>query len=159
MKKTAAFTLVELMITLVIAGIILSIGLPSFTTAIRNNRIATMSNQVVSALSLARSEAIKRAEIVTVCSTTDGVTCSASTNWQTGWIILDEGDNVLRRWHGLSSNTTLTGSASQIQYLATGFVNTAETFELRTDDCTGAEGRDISISVTGRPSVATASCS
>lgn len=159
MKKTSGFTLVELMITLVVAGVILAIGVPSFTTAIRNNRISAMSNQLVSALSLARSEAVKRSETVTFCATTNGTTCAASTNWQTGWIILDAGNNILRRWDALKGNTTLTGSAAQIQYLSTGFLNTAETFQLRTSDCVGEEGRDISISVTGRPSVAHASCS
>ena len=160
MKKTSGFTLVELMITLIVAGVILAIGVPSFTTAIRNNRIAAMSNQLVSALSLARSEAVKRAETVTFCRSTNGADCAgASTDWQPGWVIRDAGGNVLRSWGALSGNAALTGPAAPVQYLPTGFVNTAATFQLRTDDCTGNEGRDISISVTGRPSVAHASCS
>ena len=158
MKNTAGFTLVELMITLVISVIILSIGIPSFNTAIRNNHIAAMSNQVISALRLTRSEAIKRTQTVTLCASTNGTSCAGSTNWQTGWIILDADNNVLRSWGPLSGNTTLTGSASQIQYLPTGFVATAETFQLRADGCTGNEGRDIAISVTGRPSMTKVSC-
>lgn len=159
MKKPSGFTLVELMVTLMIAAIILSIGVPSFTTMVRSNRIAAMTNQLVSALNLARSEAIKRTETVTFCSTTNGAICAASTNWQTGWLVLDANNNVLRSWDALSGNTTLTGSATQIQYLSSGFVNSAETFQLRADGCTDGEGRDIAVSVTGRPSVTNVDCS
>jgi type IV fimbrial biogenesis protein FimT len=75
----SGFTLIELMITVSIAGILLAIAVPSFTSTIKSNRLTANANQLVTALNLARSEAIKRGKQVTVRST------SISTSWEGGW--------------------------------------------------------------------------
>lgn len=59
-KVQRGFTLTELMVTLVILGIILSIGLPSFSLSSSNARLSSSINAMTGALQLARSEAIKR---------------------------------------------------------------------------------------------------
>ena len=154
------FTLVELMVTLVVAAIILSIGIPSFTSSIRNNRTAAMTNELVTALHLARSEAVKRGQTVKFCPTTDGANCAASSDWQTGWLLLDASGNLLRAWDALSGDASLSGPAAALQYRPTGFLNATATvsFQLRASGCGAGEGRDISVSVTGRPSVAKVDC-
>ena len=58
--RADGFTLVELLITLVIAGLLLALAVPSFRNMMLSNRLNTSANAVVNALSLARSEAIKR---------------------------------------------------------------------------------------------------
>ena len=62
------FTLLELMITVAVLAILLSLGVPSFAETIRNNRVAAQTNELVTALSLARSEASKRGMPVSVCA-------------------------------------------------------------------------------------------
>ena len=94
MKRDYGFTLVELMVTLVIAAILLTAGVPSFTTLIKNNRLTTSTNELVGALTLARSEAVKRGLRVTVCKSADQASCDTSgTGWQQGWIVFTDENN------------------------------------------------------------------
>ena len=53
----------------------------------RNNRIAASTNELVVALTYARSEAMKRGDIVTTCASDDEDTCAGSNDWGTGWIV------------------------------------------------------------------------
>ncbi|MCA1805453.1 MAG: GspH/FimT family pseudopilin [Xanthomonadaceae bacterium] len=64
--KITGFTLIELMVTISIAAILLAIGVPSFQAIIENNRLATQSNELITAVNLARSEAIKRSCDITI---------------------------------------------------------------------------------------------
>ncbi|MGB5729503.1 MAG: GspH/FimT family pseudopilin, partial [Thiogranum sp.] len=67
MMKTRGFTLVELLSTLAVAGILLTVGVPSMQDLIRNNRLTAATNLFVSSLNIARSEAIKQGRNATVC--------------------------------------------------------------------------------------------
>lgn len=59
MKMQRGFTLIELMITLVIGVILLAVGIPSFKSITDNTRMAASANNLVMAMLLARSEAVK----------------------------------------------------------------------------------------------------
>jgi len=93
-----------------IAGIVMAIGVPSFQSITTNNRIAANTNEFITALNLARSEAVKRAAAVSVCKSADGATCTTSGDWDQGWIVIVVGDtDPLRVFESLGGNTTLTG--------------------------------------------------
>lgn len=85
------FTLVELMVTVAIAAVLLVIAVPSFTLAMNTNRLAALTNDMVTSLQIARMEAIRRGVPVSVCGSTDGATCAADENW-TGWIVFADLD-------------------------------------------------------------------
>ncbi len=137
------FTLVELLITLTIAAILISLASPSFSSMIKNNRIASQADELILSLNYARSEAISRGESVSLNS--------GSVNWHEGWTV-DTGDGTtIRNYAALEGSTTLVGSASTLEYRGNGFFagDGAITFTL-CDDRENSTGRAISVSLTGR---------
>jgi type IV fimbrial biogenesis protein FimT len=86
-KKQKAFTLIELLTTLVVLGVVVGVAVPSFNSQILNSKSVALGEDFVSALSLVRSEAVKRANRVSICASTDGLTCSGvATDWTKGFI-------------------------------------------------------------------------
>jgi|1115.fasta_scaffold09619_2 type IV fimbrial biogenesis protein FimT len=95
MKKGGA-TLPELLVSLGIASILLTLAFPGYVSLMNSHRLAVVSNELVLSLQLARSEAVKRGKRVTVCKSSNAMTtapaCDATAPWQSGWItFVDEG--------------------------------------------------------------------
>lgn len=86
-RLSKGFTLVELMVTIAIAAIILTIGVPSFRSLIDNQRITTVTNDLFSAIKLARSEALSRGEQVEI-TPLDGE------DWTNGWAVYIDNDGT-----------------------------------------------------------------
>lgn len=87
------FTLVELLVGLAVAAILLTIAIPGYAFLLSSSRLAAVTNDLVTALQLARSEAIKRNVHVTVCkSGGSGSSCAQTGDWRSGWLVfVDEG--------------------------------------------------------------------
>lgn len=81
------FTLVELMVTIAVAAILAVIAVPSFTGLIHRNEVKSASNALFADLAYARSEAINRGTIVSICPSTDGDNCSDATAYESGWLV------------------------------------------------------------------------
>lgn len=96
-KFNKGMTLVELLITMVVAAILVSIALPSFKSMIDGSRTTATINGFIGFLQSARSEAIKRNTTVTVCRSTNGTSCATGTNWESGWIVFvdPDSDNIV----------------------------------------------------------------
>jgi type IV fimbrial biogenesis protein FimT len=103
-SRSKGFTLIELVVTMAIAIILVSIAVPSFRTTAQNSRITAHANDFVSDLSLARSEAIRRRSNVVVCTSNTGTSCTAGGNWSAGRVIMS-GLNVLRYREPLGATT------------------------------------------------------
>jgi type IV fimbrial biogenesis protein FimT len=95
MNKHSGFTLIELMITLAIVGILLTVGVPSLKTFMQGNQLIAASNELLSALHVARSEAIKLNSRVSICESSDGTNCSNTGSWRNGWIVFVDSDGQL----------------------------------------------------------------
>lgn len=154
------FTLIEMMMTIAIAVILLMIAVPGFQQLLVTNRITTQTNNLISDLAVARSEAIKRGIRVTVCRTNIDSNCVSGAAWGDGRLIFPDGgtagtvdgtDAVLRYAEPLPGGLTLVPqgafTSAFVQYTATGTATPTGTLRL----CkSGYKGRDITISTTGR---------
>ena len=160
-------TLVELLVTLALAGILATIAVPAFRELILNNRRAAQLNAMTASLMLARSEAVKTGANAVVCIS-DGAALpdcdTAGTQWEDGWLVIvdsdkdgtvsrADGDLVLEAPAALAEGSTLRGNANvsrRITYNSRGSSGSAGT--LTHCDPRGAEeARGIVISNTGRP--------
>jgi type IV fimbrial biogenesis protein FimT len=126
-KKHDGFTLTEILITLSIISILLSIAAPSFSSLITEIKITTQSNELLSMLILTRSEAIKRNQRVTMCKSANNLTCTNEGNWDQGWIIFtdnppigetDENDVILRTHATLTGNNSIIGNQNVRNYIS-----------------------------------------
>lgn len=131
----AGFTLLELMITIAVLGILLGVGVPSFMGVIHTNRLATSTNELVTALHAVRTEAIKRGHRVTLCKSPDGNACTTNGNWSQGWIIFDDpnhnasvdtGETILRVGQAAPAGITITGNDSVTNYASYASDSTAK---------------------------------
>ncbi len=126
--RSAGFTLIELMTTVSVAGILLAIAIPAFTNFVASSRLAEQTNELIGALNIGRSEAIKRNRNVTFCRAATNVitTCAGSGDWR--FWILRTGTEVLRRGsfdtHGGSMVVTSTLTSDQMVFGADGLART-----------------------------------
>ncbi len=87
-SKNTGITLIELLVTLIVSLILIATGIPSMASLIKNNRLTSTSNQMITDLSQARSEAIKRGKQIRLCPANSSLNgCSGSTEWENGWLI------------------------------------------------------------------------
>jgi type IV fimbrial biogenesis protein FimT len=163
------FTFVELMIALAVAAILLTAGVPSFRAVILNNRMAVQVNDMLTALSVARSEAVKRGAVVTVCKSANSMSsdpsCTETGNWAQGWIVFvdadddgttgtkDSGEELLQAYPPLSPGTAAKGNtvaASFISFDAPGTIYGGVLGEITFCDSRGADhARAIFVAQTG----------
>ncbi|BBL71778.1 GspH/FimT family pseudopilin [Methylogaea oryzae] len=88
-------SLIELMVALAILAILVSLAMPSFRDTSNASRAVAMANELVAALNLARSEAVKRGVPVTVCKTADpdasAPSCASGGDWTSGLLVFTDG--------------------------------------------------------------------
>ncbi len=98
-RNQSGFTLYELLITMVVIGIVLSVGIPNFGVFTQNSRITSTANDLHSSFYLGRSEAARSKENITICASAnsmDAATCTGGT-FDDGWIIFIDLDGNIQR--------------------------------------------------------------
>ncbi|USE37533.1 GspH/FimT family pseudopilin [Endozoicomonas sp. SCSIO W0465] len=119
-KDNRGFTLVEMMITVVLIAIMVNLVAPMGQIA-EGFKLDYVNQRIYSSAVLARSEAIKRSETVSVCRSISGTACQTGTNWADGWVIfvnnngnnsIDPGEEIIRVYNPASSPVEITWSGS-----------------------------------------------
>ena len=90
-SRHSGFTLTELLATLAVSGVVMSMALPSLSGLISDEQRTSSVNELVNTLHLARSAAITRNQSVTVCASSDSLTCQGKA-WENGWIAFVDSD-------------------------------------------------------------------
>lgn len=145
-KKQNGFTLIELMIVLVVAGVLLAIGIPSFQQMIKSNRLTVTTNELIGAINFARSEAAKRGRAVHF---EPGSAASGS--------IVRIGSDTIRSWAALPSGVTIDSTHSVYSFSGSGIVDNQDTFTI-CDDRTGETGSKIELLASGSLSRKSETC-
>ena len=89
-NTSKGFTLIELLITVAVFVVLVGLGVPSFVSAIKNTKLTGDFTPLISALYLARSEAVKRSSSLTVCARASDNSCGD--DWNNGWLVFT--DNI-----------------------------------------------------------------
>lgn len=159
------FSLVELMVALAVLAVLATTAIPAFDTLMRNTRVSVAAGELISALFLARSEAIKRGRRSTLCTSADGEFCAQGIDWTDGWLLFvdangngqrDAGEVRIRVSGAREAPVTIRGNVpvrSYVSYLPTGVTRTLHgALQMGTlTVCDRNAVRQIVISATGRP--------
>jgi type IV fimbrial biogenesis protein FimT len=140
------FTLVELLITIAIVAILMTIAVPSYRDMVMRNRVSAASSELLAAINLARSEAVTRGAKVTLeGSLSDGWTIGTGTG--TSAVVIHE------RVEALAGVEATEGDPFELAFDRLGGTTPEATITLKAENCPkGLKGgqRKIEIAVTGR---------
>lgn len=159
--RQCGITLIELIVTLSIMGILLTVAAPSFAEIQQNAVRRSALNDYWHSIFLARNEAIKRNGVVSMCKSSTGISCdNSAATWSTGWIVFenidrdepaqrDTNEPILRRYNA-SDNISIRSNRNTFTFrpITQGAVNGTIVF---CDQRGSRMARAIIISHTGRP--------
>lgn len=139
LQKQSGFTLIEAMVVVAILGIFTALAAPSFSNTIATMRIKSTSFDLVNDLNTARSEAIKRNEVVVVAAEDD--------DWNKGWSITI-GGTTLKTHDALIGTITIASGVTEINFQSNGRPAAATELSV-TSSLTGVTGRCVELQATG----------
>ena len=168
-RRHLGVTLPELVFTLAIAAGLIGWGVPAFRGLTLDAARTREVNQFLQAIHLARSEAIKRNGVVSLCPSRDGATCAASgTPWQAGWIVfvnadrdspaIRDDDEELLRVYAPWDHGAVNANRPTLSFRSFGQAGVTATFTF-CDDRGPVAARAVIISQTGRPRISDRSAS
>jgi len=162
--KSKGFTLVELMITMAVMAVTLSIAVPLLSNMMQNNLITSNTNSIIGAFNYARIEAVKRGVNITIASSD---TSASGNSWGSGYRVwIDDGNTVgtfetgeeeLRVFDALPTSLTLNSTPVFYTFRATGFAVASDSLTLCTDE-SGVQGRQLLLSLSGRLQASNITC-
>lgn len=113
---SGGFTLVELMITILVASILVTLAVPSFSRFVTSSRLAEQTNDLIAAIHFTRSEAIKRNARLTLCrvASENATACAGSAGGWQHWLVRNAAGQVVRRGRVNTYNGSLQITATLV---------------------------------------------
>lgn len=157
-RANRGMTLLELMMGITVLGVLVAIAVPSFRGFAAGSRNAAATNGLVTALNLARSEALRRSGVVRVCASADQASCSGDADgWASGWIVFSDTDmdgaasagELLQAWPSIEGGITSTGTADIVSYNSMGMGMSALEVDIIPQHCSGNQVGRTAVSVSG----------
>ncbi|WP_316672464.1 GspH/FimT family pseudopilin [uncultured Tolumonas sp.] len=148
------FTLIEVMVTISMVLILAAIAVPGISSLVQSNSIASYSSSIVSSLMLAKSEASKRASIVTL---------DVNASWNNGWSInnASQASPLIRQFDGIPASYQVLSTTLSLGFLNDGSTNRATDYQITikpANDCTDDLVRVITVTPVGNISTVNGSC-
>ena len=161
MHKQCGVSLAEVMVTLSILAVLAAVSAGNLGDLLKRQQANGEAERLFSALQVARSEAVKRGRVVSICGSGDGVSCDG--NWATGWLLfvdndrngqLGNGEELLRQGsagHGFELSYSAFGSTRYLRYSPLGITYEQNgTFKLCPEDDDARFARALIVSKTAR---------
>jgi type IV fimbrial biogenesis protein FimT len=152
LTKLAAFTVMELLITLSVMAIVLMLAIPSFKTLLLNNRLNANVDSLANNLNYARGVALNDAMTIKVCplGTANSTVCGA--NWSSGWIVVTQPSTgtatLLKSQQNPDVNPTVSANQSEVNFNSHGLADNQINFTFC--DTRGAQfARSLEVMATG----------
>jgi type IV fimbrial biogenesis protein FimT len=157
------FSLLELLMTIAVAALILMLGLPSFAALKARNAQRVELDALFHAVHLARKASIMRKQVVSLCPSRDGVSCSEDRDWSGGFLLFEnsdrdeppqlDADEILLHRHVASRSVKITANRRGFTLRAT-FLRATNGTLVVCDRAGRIAPRALVVSYTGRPRVA-----
>lgn len=151
-QRLSGFTLIESLVTLAVLAVLLALAAPSMQRLAANQRLRSASQDLVTDLTLARSESLKRGQPVRLSPLASG--------WESGWsVTADAGATVLGRRPAPGASLQVLMAPGAVDFDGRGFVDgLAGTVRFGLSDGHG-EHRCIALDPTGRARASRQPCS
>lgn len=166
MTRSRGFTLIELMVTLVLAGVLVGIILPALSGMVYRTELSARTNELSSQLALARGWAVSNGRMAGVCGSSTGASCDGA--WSKGLAVwVDDNrdsvpqDSEIKRFTDQSTNVVLSAATAEVDFDAMGRrVGSDPAFQLTHIKCSSVRplSNQVTVGTTGRMSMTAQLC-
>jgi type IV fimbrial biogenesis protein FimT len=162
-SNSPGYSLYELLVTLGLFALMLTLGIPSMGSIVANHRLRTEVDALFHAIHHARKESVVRRRVMTICPTRDGLSCGTRADWSAGWMLFvnvdrdspavrDENEPLVK-YYAVQPQNRVVANRSSFSLRSTELRATNGTLVF-CDRAGRARSRALVVSYTGRPRVA-----
>lgn len=150
-RSQQGFTLLELMVVIALSALVVGLAAPAMDQFVARQRLRSASYDLMSDLTLARSESLKRAGAVQVQPT-------SGSDWRSGWRLTAANGDLLAQRNPLGGSLQVLTAPAGVTFDARGMVSTDSPIKFGLSDGRGSQ-RCILLDPSGRPKSLTTPCS